>query len=353
MEACEDSHGGVAPLNSPVPRWAAPLAWPASILYRSVVAIRNARLNRVTGWAAPVPVIAVGNLTAGGTGKSPMVRWICQSLRDAGRTPAIVLRGHHGGERSDEVLEHREVLPDVTVGVGPNRREVIERLLHEHAEIDAIVFDDGFQHRHVARDLDVVLVDASRPSLHDALLPMGWLREPATSLARAGAVVVTRAEHVDEQLSNDIQRLHGAPPCAWTKHRWSGVRLHSQGVDTSEPVAWLRGKRVAMWAGIGNPEAFQKQLRESGAVVCHAPRLRDHQSYSPSLIASLMHQARSHGCEAVVCTMKDWVKIQDRMPKESLPIACVMIELAFLQGADAFATALKSALRVGDSRRLR
>ena len=337
-------------MNGPLPAVLAPLAWPASLVYGAAVRLRNARLDRLGGWRAPMPVVSVGNITAGGTGKSPMVRWVIETLRAMGRSPAIATRGHRGGLVSDEVLEHREAMPGLPIAVGADRVAAIKALLRDGQAIDAIVLDDGFQHRAMARDLDLVLVDATRPGLDGALLPAGWLREPASNLRRASAVVVTRATRVDEALARRIESLHGRAPIAWTSHAWTGVRVHSGGADRAEPVAWLHGGRLAVWAGVGNPQALHAQVLQSGAKVVHAPALRDHHAYDIEGVRALLEQASKAGADAVLCTPKDWVKVRGLLPASYLPVVRPELALTCLQGGEALRDALRGALDAGDSR---
>lgn len=338
-------------MGGPLPSLMAPLAWPASVAYGLAVRLRNSRCDRRGGWPAPVPVLSVGNLTAGGTGKSPMVRWLVETLRAFGRSPAIATRGHRGGERSDEVLEHRDAWPDLPIAVGSDRGAAIRALLAQGAAVDAVVLDDGFQHRALARDLDLVLVDATRPALDDALLPAGWLREPAQALRRASAVVVTRAVGVDDALARRVEALHGRAPIAWTSHVWTGLRVHAEASDRAEPTAWLRGRRVAVWAGIGHPAALLEQVRQSGATVVHSPPLADHHAYTRADVTRLMQLARAAGAEAVLCTPKDWVKVRAVLPSAHVPVIRPDLEITCLHGGDALREAVRQALDAGDRRR--
>lgn len=340
-------------MTRPLPAVLAPLTWPASLVYGAAVRLRNARLDRVGGWHAPMPVVSVGNITAGGTGKSPMVRWVVETLRAMGRSPAIATRGHRGGLMSDEVLEHRDAMPGLPIAVGADRVAAIKAMLQGARTIDAWVLDDGFQHRAVARDLDLVLVDATRPGLDGALLPRGWLREPASNLRRASAVVVTRATRVDETLARRIESLHGRAPIAWTSHAWTGVRVQSGGLERAEPVAWLHGRRLAVWAGVGNPQALHVQVRQAGAEVVHAPALRDHHAYGRAEVQALLVQAAAAGAETVLCTPKDWVKVRGLLPTGHMPVVRPELALTCLHGGEALRDALRAALDAGDSRRRR
>ncbi len=341
-------------MSGPLPSFLRPIAWVASRIYARGVGRHAAALERVPAWEAPCPVISVGNVSAGGTGKSPMVRWICGELRTAGRSPAVVMRGHRGGESSDEVLEHRAEMPDTPVGVGADRRIAITRLCSMHSEVNALVLDDGFQHRQVARDLDLVLVDARRPAIDGDLLPLGWLREPAQALRRASAVIVTRAEGFDPALAGRIERLHGRPPIAWTRHAWSGLRVAS---DDEAQVSWtlerLRGRSVAVWAGIGNPQAFVDQVIRCGARVVDAPRLSDHQAFDARLLERLTARARGAGATEVVCTGKDWVKLRLLPRPRALAIVRTQVGIEFIEGEVALRRALFEAMARGDQRTCR
>jgi tetraacyldisaccharide 4'-kinase len=341
----------MAPMSGPLPSFLRPVAWLASRIYARGVERHAAILERTSAWEAPCPVVSVGNVSAGGTGKSPMVRWICGELRAAGRSPAVVMRGHRGGESSDEALEHRAEMPETPVAVGAERRVAIERLRSTHGEVDALVLDDGFQHRQVARDLDLVLIDARRPAIDGALLPLGWLREPATSLRRASAVIVTRAERVDPALSSLIERLHGRPPLAWTRHAWSGLRVAG---DAASETDWtldrLRGRSVAVWAGIGHPQAFVDQLTACGARVVDVPRLRDHQAFDARLVERLVVRARGAGATEVVCTGKDWVKLRLLPLPSALTIVRPRLSIDFIEGRASLVRSLSDALARGDRR---
>lgn len=340
-------------MSGPLAPWLAPLAWPASIAYGLAVRVRERSLGRGQPWQASRPVISVGNLSAGGTGKSPMVRWICSALRDMGRAPAIVTRGHRGGERSDEVLEHRMEAPEVPVAVGADRRRAIERLLEVRPGVDALVLDDGFQHRRVARDLDLVLVDAKRPAIDGALLPLGWLRESARALRRADAVIVTHADAVDDALAASIEGEHGRAPLAWARHGWEGLRVWSAGVEAGEDTAWLRGRRVAVWAGIGHRAAFVEHARGIGAQVEQVAELADHAAYGPALVRRLAARCREAGVQVVLCTAKDWVKLRTLELPTEMRFARPTLRLSFERGEAALRAMLADALARGDLRRTR
>jgi tetraacyldisaccharide 4'-kinase len=280
-----------------------------------------------------------------------MVRWVCGELARQGRHPAVVMRGHRGGESSDEALEHRSELARVPVAVGADRRAAIDRLVTSDASVDALVLDDGFQHRQVARDLDLVLVDASRPALDGPLLPLGWLREPAEGLARAGAVIVTHADAIDSSLSARIAEWHGRPPVAWTRHAWNCLRVTaaSQGQE-SWSLERLRGRSVAVWAGIGNRSAFVSQVKACGARVVDVPGLADHHAYDARGVERLAARARRAGATEIVCTGKDWVKLRLLPLPATLTVLRPELRMEFVAGEPALQAMLAEAMARGDAR---
>ncbi|NBX36239.1 MAG: tetraacyldisaccharide 4'-kinase [Planctomycetes bacterium] len=322
-----------------LPAWCEPAARIAAAAYGAVVRARNDRFDRGIGvQPIGVPVVSVGNIEVGGTGKSPIVRWIAERVLARGGVPLIALRGYgsHGGQ-SDEASEHQLLLPAARLAVGARRLDRIREVMAVDPSIGCVILDDGFQHRSIARDLDLVLVDARARALHGGLLPLGRLRESGASMARASAVIVTRAAAVDPQVTALIQSLHGRPPLAWCAHGWSELAVH--GLDgcgrrqcESQPVGWLRGRRVAVWAGVGRPRDFAEQARECGAEVVHMARLRDHARYGRRQVAQLAVAARAEGAETVVMTLKDWVKVALDHSVVGLPVVVPRLEIRFIAG---------------------
>jgi tetraacyldisaccharide 4'-kinase len=322
-------------MSGPLPGWLAPIAWPAACAYGAAVWVRNRgfdRGRRVQRMSRPV--ISVGNIVAGGTGKTPMVRWLAARLEQHDVRPVIAMRGYRGGgESSDEAREYRAALPGVPVLEDPARAAALQRYLPAHPEVDCILLDDGFQHRFVGRDLDLVLVDATRPCLSDHLLPAGWLREPASNLARADGVVVTRATRVDQRLADAIASKHGAPPLAWCRHRWMSLALHgSERADVE--IDWLRGKRVATMLGVGNPAAVTDQVRGVGAMIAMDFGARDHERYAAARVRAFL--ASCSDVDALVVTAKDWVKLERLIDwrRCPMPVAVPRLEIEFLAGEE-------------------
>ncbi|HYE02195.1 MAG TPA: tetraacyldisaccharide 4'-kinase [Phycisphaerales bacterium] len=296
----------------PVPAWLGRLAEP---VYAAVIGARNRRFDRGRGVErVPVPVVSIGNLSVGGTGKTPIVGVVVSMLRAAGVRTAIALRGYARGAHApdgDEAALYRSVLPGVPVIVGPDRAASIRRHLHEHGPLGAVVLDDGFQHRRLARDLDLVLVDASRgPLAGQRLLPAGWLRDPPAALARAHGVIITHAEAVAgtelASLSAQISALHGRPPLAVTRHAWAGLADES---ERRVPTSALSGQRVVAACAIGNPGPFLRMLAASGARVQERIILPDHDPLGPRTVRRIGDAARRRLADAIVVTEKDWTKL--------------------------------------------
>lgn len=299
--------------EQPAPSLPRPIATIGSWVYGGVVSLRNRRFDHRQAAKVDVPVISVGNIVAGGTGKSPMVAWLVHRLCSMGFSPAVALRGYgsdsHGS--SDEAMEHELVLPSIPIIVHPDRHAAISRHLAGDTNVDVVVLDDGFQHRRIHRDLDLVLVDATRPCLDDRLLPAGWLREPAGSLGRADGVIITHADAVGtEQLDHLQQRIiaiTGKRPIARARHVWQGIDLHEvDGSMRREELARLDGMTVGTILGVGRPASVRIQAEHSGATVVWDVPVKDHQVYDRDLLSRI---ARMEPVDAVMMTRKDWVKV--------------------------------------------
>lgn len=316
-------------------------------IYRAEVARRNRAFDEGRGVVdVGVPVISVGNISLGGTGKTPMVMQFVEWLLDAGRRPAIAMRGYgaRDAEPSDEARLYRERFPGLPLIAQPRRSEGLLPFVAQ-GSIDCAVLDDGFQHRQLARALDLVLVDASRSPFEDRCLPAGWLREPVESLGRAGAVVITHAEAASEdeldRLSGLIERAHGAAPLARSRHAWSALRIG----DRLELVEMLRERRLVVACAIGNPRAFLDEAHRHGALSIGEIVRRDHHRWTSDEASLLAARMRALGSSGVLLTTeKDWVKLRHWAPiLEGLTIARPVLLHAFDFGAEALRAAVLSA----------
>jgi tetraacyldisaccharide 4'-kinase len=293
---------------------------------------------------AAVPVVSVGNLTLGGTGKTPCVEWVARFFREHGVQVAILSRGY-GSEagRNDEAMVLEENLPDVPHLQDPDRVAVAERAVEE-LESELLVLDDGFQHRRLHRDLDIVLIDATCPPTRDYLLPRGTLREPASGLRRAGAIVLTRCDQVPAAEVDAIRAWLAArwpnTPVATTEHR--PTALVNEG--TSAAVETLAGQRVGAFCGIGNPTAFRHTLETLGATVADFRAFPDHHAYALADVEELTRWASTLPPGAVIATtQKDWVKLRVK-ELAGHPLWAVRIGLTFRAGEAAFAEVLERVL---------
>ena len=314
--------------------------WWAQWPYAAIVAVRNRRFDRgVDVHRIDAPVISIGNLTTGGTGKTPTVAWLCRYLRDRGLRVAILSRGY-GADRSqgrnDEAMELERRLPDVVHLQDPDR-VASARIAREELAAQCLVLDDAFQHRRLARDLDWVLIDAKCPFGFGHLLPRGLLREPVVALQRADAVLITRADQVSASELEEIrQRVAGAvrpgTPIVATTHRPQGwvnaagttVELRSEASENSGP----RGP-VGAFCAIGNPEAFRQTLTGLGLTPAAWRTFADHHVLSREDRDELIRWADESGVNDLVCTVKDWVKL-DAARLGRHPLWALEIELGFL-----------------------
>ncbi|TWT92646.1 tetraacyldisaccharide 4'-kinase [Neorhodopirellula pilleata] len=264
---------------------------------------------------ADVPVISVGNLTTGGTGKTPIVCEICSSLREMGLRVSIVSRGYGAGESgvNDEAMEIAARLPDVPHVQHPDRVEAA-RIAVDELEAEVIVMDDGFQHRRLHRDLDIVVIDATCPFGFGHLLPRGYLREPASSLSRAGLVVLTRTDQVAAQQIQSIRsQVHRHAPeieMIETVHRPVSIGFEH---TAKRSIETLKNRPIGLISAIGNPDAFERTVRACGGIVRDHFRLPDHDGYDRDTRKDLrawVDALKSKGeLRTILCTHKDHVKL--------------------------------------------
>jgi tetraacyldisaccharide 4'-kinase len=259
---------------------------------------------------AAKPVISVGNITTGGTGKTPVVRWLTEKFVAAGSQPAILLRGYKGG---DEQRMLQGQLPQVLVEANADRVAGARNALEKNPQINVLVLDDGFQHRRLHRDFDLVLIDASNPFGFDHVLPRGLLREPAEGLMRADAYLITHAEMAPSQAITTKKQL--------SQYGKSVFRCKHLLRNGSE----LNGKKVLTFCGIGNPAAFDRQIEFAGAIRIGSHWFADHHHYTQADISMLSGLAKSLGAEMLVTTQKDAVKL----PKNDLPIFIAELAIQF------------------------
>ena len=294
---------------------------------------RNRRFDRGTNeaLAVDVPVISVGNLTLGGTGKTPLVEWICRYLRERDVRVSIVSRGYGSGEqgRNDEALELELALPDVPHLQNPNRVQAAQIAIDE-LFTQLIVLDDGFQHRRLKRDLDIVLLDATEPFGYGHVFPRGTLREPLHGLVRADLVVLTRADMISsaerETMRHRVATI--VPTAAWCEVEHCADQLISSRGE-SESTDMLAGRKVAAFCAIGNPAGFRHTLESLGAEIVAWKVFPDHHRFSREDVQQLQDWATN--VDFAICTRKDLVKLQISQ-LGSTPLRAVSVKLKFLAG---------------------
>jgi len=285
---------------------------------------------------AAVPVVSVGNLTLGGTGKTPLVAWLAASLLEAGHQPAVVSRGYAAvaGEVSDEAAELAVLLPEVPHVANPDRLAAAAEAASQGA--DVVLLDDGFQHRRLARDLDLVAIDATDPFGCGRVFPRGLLREPLDGLARADAAVLTRASRIDRSTTEAIHAAvcrHAGRDIPWATTTHAPRRLRTAGGEL-HPLELLAGMPVAIVAGIGNPAAFRATVEALGGRVAMECPFPDHHRYDESDAESIGRRAAAVGAELVVTTLKDLVKLR-RDTLAGVPLVAIEIAIEFLEGREA------------------
>lgn len=300
---------------------------PAELIYRAGVALRGELFDRglIVADASPVGVVSVGNVTVGGTGKTPVTAWVARRLVSLGRKPAIVLRGYG----ADEPLVHARLNPQVPVIVDPQRVRGVTKAADDGA--DAAVLDDAFQHRRAQRDIDLVLLSADDWNPDARMLPAGPYREPLTSLGRASALIITAKAATDDVIDRVSAWASGNVP-----HKPVAVMrlvnydvIRADGSGDSIAVDELSGKRVVAAAAIGNPVAFFRQIEARGASVIPV-RFPDHHAFTADDAARIAALARS--ADYVVCTLKDAVKLAPLWPATAAPLWYVSLSVEVERG---------------------
>ena len=287
---------------------------PASWLYGVAVGVRAWRFDHTDGaiHLTALPVLSVGNLTVGGTGKTPVAAWAARTLQSRGARPAIVMRGYG----DDEPIVHARLNPTVPVIVDADRVAGTARAAYAGA--DCVILDDAFQHRRIARVSNWALVSAERWRDDLRLLPAGPLREPVGALARADILLVTRKSAALSVAARIGERLLAQQPTLRVAVcHLAFDALVNDGTQERRPVSWLSGRRVVAAAAVGDSAAFFAQLEAAGASV-DARAYRDHHAFTRADLAELVVVADR--CDGLVCTLKDAVKLGPLWPANAAPL---------------------------------
>lgn len=336
----------------------------AVIPYGAAVILRNVYydLYKKAARKAALPVISIGNITTGGTGKTPVTAAIAQRLIGLEKRVAILLRGYKGqptafvddkpdpsrekwGSHSDEAMVLKRRCPRAIILADPDRVGAAHRAAAQGAEL--ILLDDGFQHRRLARDLDIVLIDATAPFGHGHILPRGLLREPASSLRRAGLIILTRSNEIDQAtkgvLLGTLRRVSDGKPIIEAVHRATGfMDLKGRPLQVDDVGAI----QAVIFAGIANFDSFRRGVERLGIRVVAAYQYPDHHAYTDTEITGLQDVATDLEANAVITTEKDAVKLVGRWGGDAPGLLVMGLEIEFdPEGEKLLDAAIGKALR--------
>ncbi len=337
-------------------KWLFALGLPFSLVYSALMIIRTKcyKIGIFRQHRLPVPVVSIGNITMGGTGKTPMVMYVCRLLQNAGKQPAVVSRGYGGKAKNavnivssttevllqpdaagDEPRLLADSLPGVPVLTGVKRYHPAQVAINQFYA-GVIVLDDGFQHLALQRDLNIALFNASSPLGNGRVFPGGEMREPFSSLNRATAFVITG---VDQDMQKEIdsfkdnlQSQFPGRPVFIAEYKVTSL-LDNQ---SSDAIALEKGKKIKLYGfcGLANPQSFLQTLRKEAFSIAGFRAFEDHRPYTTEDIAKLINVAKKSGAQGLITTEKDFVKI--RGMKFDLPILTLKIELTLGDAFDRF-----------------
>jgi tetraacyldisaccharide 4'-kinase len=333
-----------------------------SVAYRAALALRETayRWRLLRTGRLPCPVVSVGNLTLGGSGKTPTVELVVRTLQEMGAAPAVVSRGYGRTTRGVQVVADRdgvhvaahaagdeplllaERLPGVPVVVGENRYEA-GRVAVERCGATALVLDDGFQHRTLAKDLEIVVVQGRAPWGNARVFPRGMLREPLSALARAHVVVVTNPAGGEamQAVTATVGRFNRSAPVLSARYRLQDAIETRSGRRV--PIAELAGRRLVGFAGLGSPEGFADTLDAAAVRRVGFVEFPDHHWFTPRDLDELARDARAAGAQGLITTEKDWVRVRD-LPRLALPLWVLPVRLVIESGLETWQRKLADVL---------
>ena len=316
--------------------------------YTWAVVRRNRRFDR---GATPihrvdVPIVSVGNLTLGGTGKTPTVEWLARWFREKNIRAAIISRGYgaESGSRNDEARELEQKLPDVPHLQNPDR-VAAARVAVEELDMQLILLDDGFQHRRIGRDLDIVLLDALEPFGFEHVFPRGTLREPIIGLKRADVILLSRADAIQsdqrEYIRRRIEKI--APAAIWGEVAHAPVELINASGEIKN-LAEMQTNKIVAFCGLGNPTGFRHTLERCDYRLADFLEFPDHHPYARHDLEKIAAWVENNAADVVLCSHKDLVKIGvDRIAGK--PLWAVRVAIQFLAGQDALEKRLLALLQ--------
>ena len=315
----------------------------ASIVYGIITHLRNLgyKYNLLSSKPVSVPVISVGNIIAGGTGKTPMVIWLIQNFPQSFPQTILLSRGYGGDEQ--EIF--KSALPLVPHYTGSKRYDSAQKALQERGENIMFVLDDGFQHRQLRRDLDIVLIDATCPFGYKHMLPRGFLREYLRNLQRADVFIITRSDMVSpqelQQIKQQLQRIAGDKLQVLSKHVPAAF-TELTGKNTQDKNAF-NNKKALLFCGIGNPDSFRYLVEKLGVQVIELKAFDDHYDYTADDIKMICRHAQRHNADIIITTAKDAVKIQEATSE--IPIWVLQIEIDISEGKKELISVIENTIR--------
>lgn len=279
----------------------------------------------------PIPVISVGNITWGGTGKTPLVIELAKMIQRLGKRPAVLTRGYG----SDEWKEITSNLPGVAVGVGKHRAQSGSGIV-SRKEADIILCDDAFQHWPLKRDWDIVAVNAADPFGNGRLIPAGMLREPLSSLARAQTLVLTHTDRVghDQLEALKAKLLKEAPHAGWAEAVHEPVCFFEAASGKLQNTEAFRGKKAVAFCAVGSPRLFMGTLKSLGIEILKSFEFPDHHAFTPLDAVQMLHFMQTNGVQTIITTEKDLSR-NPVLLKEQLDPWVLKVRLKFVSGEEA------------------
>ncbi|MFH1778188.1 MAG: tetraacyldisaccharide 4'-kinase [Candidatus Omnitrophota bacterium] len=288
-------------------------------------------------------VISVGNITLGGTGKTPLVEFIARRVQAKGKNVVILSRGWpREEEQADEVKIYREKIPHIPVVVGRDRYQTGKKALRTH-QAETLILDDGFQHVRLFRDLDIVTVDMIAPFGNRHVIPRGILREPISHLKRADVIVLTRTDIGREnvpRIKQIILSVNNNALIVETIHK--PISIYDPLMKTHMPPSVIKGVGVGVVSGIGNPLSFEQTVSGLGAAVAEKFRFPDHHQYTENDILRVKTVCGNKKIDQIITTLKDWIKICDVYGAVDIKVWVLTIELEIIKNEEEFTKRLFS-----------
>ena len=344
---------------------------PFALGYRSVVQLRNSLFERqlFKPWRSPVPVVSIGNITAGGTGKTPLVDWIAKFYLSIGCKPAIVSRGYKreskgvqlvsdgqrvilsSREAGDEVAMLAWNNPDAIVVVGEKRKEAVTSITRRFAGRlpSVIILDDAFQHRQIDRELDIAIVNAAEPFVKAKMLPEGRLREPMKNISRADLIVLSKISDREEADTIMKELVKCGKPVVKSRIKAGELVCFSGDFNTSDEAPLPRNITALAFAGIASPENFVESLEKEGVTVAARHFFHDHEPYSEKKLRAISREAEKKKL-SLITTEKDYFRMLG-CPEliriiTSRPCYYLKIETDIFEGRERLEAMLKAVIRL-------